>query len=99
MTSFTAPLWLWTSENGSWHFITVPEAQSAELRARSLVEHGGFGSVRVDATIGGFTWRTSVFPQKGGGYVLPVKKEARCRAGIAAGDDVTVSLRLFVGVG
>ena len=99
MSAFTAPLWLWTGEKGSWHFVTVPEAQSAELRAHALTDRGGFGSVKVDATIGGFTWRTSVFPQKGGGFVLPVKKEARCRAGIAAGDDVTVDLSLVVALG
>jgi hypothetical protein len=33
-----------------------------------------------------------VFPQKSGGYILPVKAEVRRRAGIAAGDEVTVSL-------
>lgn len=25
MITLTAPLWLWTGENGIWHFITVPE--------------------------------------------------------------------------
>ena len=41
------------------------------------------------------TWRTSVFPQKDGGYILPVKAEVRRRAGIAAGDLVTVALELL----
>ena len=96
MITVTAPLWLWTGEGGSWHFVTVPEEQSGELRAESLVRRGGFGSVKVEATINGVAWRTSVFPQKSGGYVLPVKKEVRRRAGIAAGDDVTVSIRSIV---
>jgi hypothetical protein len=51
--------------------------------------------VKVEATINGVAWRTSVFPQKSGGYLLPVKKEVRCRADIAAGDDVTVTLKLL----
>jgi len=93
----TGPVWLWSGEGGSWHFITVPEEQSGELRAESLLRRGGFGSVKVEATINGVCWRTSVFPQKSGGYILPVKKEVRCRAGIAAGDDVTVNLDLLVG--
>ena len=50
--------------------------------------------MKVEAVINGVTWRTSVFPQKSGGYILPVKKEVRRRAGIAAGDDVTVTLDL-----
>jgi hypothetical protein len=32
---------------------------------------------------------------KSGGYFLPVKKEVRCKAGIAAGDEVTVELDLL----
>ncbi len=88
----TAPLWLWSGEGGSWHFLTVPEEQAGDFRAESLSRRAGFGSVKVEATVNGVTWRTSVFPQKSGGYILPVKKEVRCRAGIAAGDDVTVTL-------
>lgn len=93
MITVTAPLWLWTG--GSWHFITVPAEQADEIRAHSLLNRGGFGSVKVEATINGVSWRTSVFPQKSGGYLLPVKKEVRSKADIAAGDDVTVTLELL----
>ena len=93
MISVTAPLWLWNG--GSWHFISIPEEEAVEIRAHSLLNRGGFGSVKVAATINAVSWRTSVFPQKSGGYLLPVKKEIRCRAGIAAGDEVTVELDLL----
>ena len=93
MISVTAPLWLWSG--GSWHFVTVPEDDATEIRAHSLLNRGGFGSVKVEATINGVTWRTSVFPQKSGGYLLPVKAAVRRDAGIAAGDEVTVSLELL----
>lgn len=93
MIAVTAPMWLWSG--GSWHFITVPAEQSDEIRAHSLLNRGGFGSVKVEATINGVAWRTSVFPQKSGGYLLPVKKEVRCNAGIAEGDEVTVTLELL----
>jgi len=91
----TGPLWLWSGEGGSWHFMTVPVEQAAEIRAHSLLSRGGFGSVKVKATIHDVTWRTSVFPQKSGSYILPVKKDVRSRAGIAAGDEVTVELELL----
>jgi hypothetical protein len=95
MLTVTAPLWIWTGDNGSWHFITVPEDQSDEIRAHCLAEMRGFKSARVEATINGVSWRSSVFPVKAGGYFLPVKKEVRRRAGIAAGDEVTVALKLL----
>ena len=95
MITVRGPLWLWSGEGASWHFITIPDDLADEMRAQSLARRGGFGSVRVEATINGVRWRTSVFPQKSGGYILPVKKEVRRRANIAAGDDVVLRLELL----
>jgi hypothetical protein len=55
----------------------------------------GFGSVKVGACIHDVSWRTSVFPMKSGGYILPVKAGVRRKAGVAAGDEVTVELELL----
>ena len=95
MITVTGPLWLWSGGSASWHFVTVPAEQSGEIRAHSLLSRGGFGSIKVEATIDDVTWRTSVFPMKSGGYILPVKKEVRCKAGIAAGDELTVEIELL----
>ena len=95
MITITGPLWLWSAEGGSWHFITVPAELSDEIRAHCLAEMRGFKSARVEATINGVSWRTSVFPVKSGGYILPVKAEVRRKAAIAAGDEVTVELELL----
>ena len=95
MIAVTGPLWLWTGENGSWHFITVPAELADEIKAHGLAAMRGFGSVRVEARIGEVSWRTSVFPMKSGGYILPVKAEVRRKAGIAAADEVTVTLELI----
>ena len=94
MIIVTGPLWIWTGDNGSWHFLTVPEDQSDEIRAHCLATARGFKSARVEATVKDVSWRTSVFPMKSGGYFLPVKKDVRTKAGIAAGDEVTVELDL-----
>ena len=79
------------------HFLTLPEAQSVEIRlqASAMGVRRGFGSVRVECKIGDMRWRTSVFPQKSGGYFLPMKAEVCRRACIAAGDQVTVELELL----
>ena len=94
MITVTAPIWLWSEGKGSWHFLTLPPGEAVELRlaATAAGPRRGFGSIRVAATINGVTWRTSIFPQKTGGYILPIKAEVRRQAGIAAGDAVTVSI-------
>ena len=96
MIAVTSLLWIWKGEAaGRWYFITVPEEQSAEIKAHAFGTPRGFGSVRVQADIDGVTWQTSVFPLNSGGYVLPVKSEIRRKAGLAAGDEVTVELELL----
>lgn len=97
MISVTSLLWIWKGSDaaGRWFFITVPEEQSAEIKAHAFGTPRGFGSVKVEATIGDVTWRTSVFPLNSGGYLLPVKKEVRCKADLAAGDEVKVELQLL----
>ena len=97
MIQLTATLWRWSGEGGSWHFLTVPEELSGQFRAQSLLRRGGFGSVRVEARIDDVTWRTSVFPQKSGGYILPVKADVRRRADIGDGDKVELTLEIIDG--
>jgi len=91
----TTQLLLWSGEGGTWHFIAIPEEHSDEIRVHAMASLRGFNSVKVEATIGEVTWRTSLFPIKAGGYFLPVKAEVRRKACIAAGDEVTVRLDLL----
>ena len=96
MIRFTSLLWVWKGEAaGRWHFVTVPEGESAEIKAQAFSLPRGFGSVRVEARIRDVAWRTSVFPLNAGGYLLPVKAEIRKRAKLAAGDEMTVELTLL----
>ena len=94
MIRFTAPLQLWTSADGNWHFMTVPEDFVGEIKAHSLGAPRGFRSVKVQVTVDDVVWPTSIFPMKSGGYFLPMKIASCRKAGIAAGDDVTVELEL-----
>jgi hypothetical protein len=77
----------------AWYFVTLPLDLADDIRATS--EPAGFGSVRVEVSIGRTTWRTSVFPDKASGsYVLPVKAEVRRREQLD--DDSTATVRLTV---
>jgi len=95
--TFTSLLWIWRGEGsaGRWYFLTVPDDESAQIKAHAFESPRGFGSVRVEATIGKVTWRTSVFPLNSGGYLLPIKAEVRRKAELAAGDEVAASLKLL----
>jgi hypothetical protein len=97
MITVTGPIWLWSEGKGSWHFFTVPSDDAIEIRLESAASgiRRGFGSLKVEASIHGVAWRTSIFPQKSGGYILPIKADVRRRAGIGAGDKVSVSLQLL----
>jgi hypothetical protein len=94
--TFTSLVWIWKGEAaGRWYFVTVPEDQSAKIKAHAFGSPRGFGSVKVEATIGDVIWRTSVFPLNSGGYLLPLKAEVRRKANMAVGDEVTVTLKLL----
>lgn len=87
---FTGKVWFWRGPS-PYHFVTVPEEQSAQLRAVSASVTYGWGMVPVTATIGATTWTTSLFP-KGGGYLLPVKDLVRRAEAIDVDDTVHVAL-------
>lgn len=102
---FTGPVWVWRgSGNGpppkaAWYFLTIDGEVAASIRAATRgggKNGGGFGSVRVTATIGTTSWQTSLFPAKAsGGYLLPLKAGVRRAEGLV--ESGTVSLSLTVG--
>ena len=82
---------------GAWHFVSVPEPIADDLEAEYGHRAAGFGSLRVEVTIGSSRWRTSLFPdKKRATYVLPVKKSVRADEGLAAGSTASVSLVVLV---
>lgn len=95
MITVTEALQYWSNGEGGSHFMSLPEAESIEIRAHARMYPRGFRSVRVECTIGDVIWRTSVFPQKSGGYFLPVKIDVCRRSGIVAGEYVTVDIELL----
>jgi hypothetical protein len=91
---FVAPLWL-HSGSGAWHFVSLPPEVSEDVADLTVALRKGFGSVRVEVTVGGTSWRTSVFPDATTEtYVLPVKKTVRVAERLAVGDAVRVRIEL-----
>jgi len=91
---FTGDVWHWRGPS-PYHFVTVPEEESAALEDVAPMVSYGWGMIPVSAQVGETRWTTSLFP-KDGGYVVPLRDAIRRAEQIEVGQ--TVSLRLSVDV-
>ena len=74
-------------------FLPVP-ADESELIAESASQLTyGWGVIPVEATIGGTTFTTSLFPREGR-YLLPIKVAVQRAEGVGVRDAMTVRMRL-----
>ncbi len=90
-----ATVWLYPGK-AAWHFITINETDSKEIKASYPWPRRGFGAIPVNVTIGNSTWKTSIFAEKKGTYLLPIKKEIRNKENVQEHDDVEVMLEVIV---
>lgn len=90
---FDAELWRWEARTETWTFVSLPTDVADEVLDLAGPVERGFGSVRVEVTIGTTVWRTSIFPSSDT-YVLPVKKSVRAAEGLSIGDTVRVRIHL-----
>lgn len=82
---------------GAWHFIQLPLDLGEELSkiASGAGMRGRWGSLKVEATVGHTTWKTSIFPNEDGSFLLPVKADVRKAEEVGEGDLVEVILELM----
>jgi len=52
----------------------------------------GFGAIKVNATIGSTSFTTSIFPEKEGTFLLPVKASVRKKEPVIPGTTLEVDL-------
>jgi hypothetical protein len=90
--SFAGEVWFWRGPS-PFHFVTVPDGESTELRAVSNLVTYGWGVIPVTARIGDTTWTTSLFP-KNDAYLVPLKAAVRKAEDIELGDLVEVVLEV-----
>lgn len=91
--TFRALLWEHDADRpGSWHFLTLPGDVVDDVVSEAGPRRG-FGSIRVEVTIGRTTWRTSLFPDSSSSsLVLPVRRQVRDAEGLEAGDACQVAV-------
>ena len=89
---FEAELWRWEARTDSWVFAALPEDVSDEI-AELPLPPAGFGSVKVEVTLGAQRWSTSVFPDaQRKTFVVPIKAAVRRAEGVDVGDRVRIAL-------
>ena len=76
-----------------FHFVAVPDEQSAAIEAVSSLVTYGWGAIPVQARIGRTDFKTSLFP-KGELYLVPIKDAVRRAEQLTLGDSVTIQLYL-----
>jgi hypothetical protein len=89
----TSRVWEWQGK-GAWHFVTISQKDSSEIKNDWHWPRKGFGSIPVNVVVGQTSWQTSIFPEKGGTYLLPLKKSVREAEKIKIGD--TIKLQITV---
>jgi len=94
-TSFTVKGKVWQySGPGGWHFVNLNRRDSELVRQWPLAKTVAWGYVRVKASVGHTTWDTTLFPGKGGIYMIAIKAAVRKKENIQLGDVVQIKIGL-----
>lgn len=92
---FDAEVWEHVG-SASWFFVSLPEPIADDIEGAFGHRAKGFGSLRVEVTIGATRWQTSIFPDnKRGTYVLPVKKAVRRAEALGDGTAASITLEVL----
>lgn len=87
---------LWIYQGGSpWHFVSIQKKDADIIKKEYIWPKRGFGSIPVNVVVGKTSWKTSIFPDKKGEYLLPIKKEVRINEGLRAGDKLKILIELI----
>ncbi len=91
--TMTEKVFLYPGESANWHFVPIAKKVGMEIKALFGKSVRGFGSRKVEVTIGRTTWQTSIFPDSySGSYILPLKAAVRKKEDIEIGEKVTFTI-------
>lgn len=76
-----------------WHFATIEKGYAEELKKDYKLPPKGFGSIPVNVLVGNTKWKTSIFPDRDGSYLLPLKKEVRVKESIKANTHIELDIK------
>lgn len=89
---FEADVIEWRGPSPYIYAVLPAEPAAAVARVKRAASYG-WGVIPVEASIGGVTFTTSLFPRDGT-YLLPLKLAVRRRIAVTVGDVVKVAMRV-----
>lgn len=89
---FSGKIWYWRGPS-PYHFVTIPEPQSLDIKSISSFVTYGWGVIPVRVRIGETEWTTSLFP-KDGLYIVPIRDSVRKAEELDVDDEVTIALEV-----
>jgi hypothetical protein len=93
---FEGDVWV-TGEKVRLWFVTLPKEMSEEILDVVGVSLNPWGTVPVEATVGDFTWDSSMFPRKDRGvYDLPLNAKVRQRLKLTEGQRLQVTIDIDI---
>ena len=92
--SFRAKVSLYQGKS-AWHFVILNKDLSKKIRIAGQDLSSAWGSIKIVATIGDISWKTSLFPSSGE-YYLPLKKAIRKSTGLKEGHTARGSVELIL---
>lgn len=91
---FSGTLWQYTL-TGGWHFVTLPQELSGEIRAVYKSDEKGWGQLAVKTKVGETEWDTAIwFDTKANSYLLPIKAGIRKKEKLSEGMEVRVVISI-----
>jgi hypothetical protein len=95
---FDGEVWFYTNP-AAVYFVSLPGEMTEDILDLVGTSLNPWGTVPVDATIGTFTWASSMFPRKDRNcYDLPLNAKVRKRTGLGAGDIISVTIEISLAV-
>lgn len=92
---FEAKVHRWDA-NPAFYLVSIPIEMSKEIKDMSDGLTNGFGSLKVEATLGSVVWRTSIFPDsKSGTFDLPLKALVRKKNQLDEGSVCQVEVEIL----
>nr|WP_321358756.1 DUF1905 domain-containing protein [uncultured Draconibacterium sp.] len=92
--TFSGKLWKYAGQAG-WHFISLPNEISKEIRENLKWQEEGWGRMKAIATIEKEEWRTAIwFDKKLNTYLLPIKADIRKKLKLETGQMLVVNISI-----